>query len=521
MKVITESGLGFKVLSLKVWDHKILGSNTFLFANPSDKENELYLSVIIGANGTGKSEIFRMLLTVLRTAYLNFYQGKQAASKVAFELTYANHGEVYVLGNAIRFQNGALNSFASLILKKGSDTLDLATQLDIAKSSLPLAVVGNSFLLMDKFIFPRNNEFKIYSYLGVRNRPQQASTRSYIKKIVELVVKGVEEFNFLNGLQQISQLFGKTNQMFIRYETRLTTKFFTGRIKPNQFDEYFSSIEAQYKKSEKQPPFKLSNYKRIKTQLDSIQQICDFLNDLVNNHRLESKQYRKSSRSLIYNVTDSESHTEMRSEYQLLKWLGELQLLSTPTILMGSEAEYGLEESSSGEFHLVSTFIGLMASIKPYSLIMIDEPEISLHPNWQMQFIDILRSIFKNEAYRTCHFIVATHSHFIVSDLPGKTSHLLGLKKEEGKLEVVKMNPDIDTFGWSAEEVLYKIFNVRTSRNFYIENNLRELLYLISIKSIEKNKIQELLDALTPIMLNERDPLNQVIQGAKKYLMSI
>ena len=61
---------------------------------------------------------------------------------------------------------------------------------------------------------------------------------------------------------------------------------------------------------------------------------------------------------------------------------------------------YSIAESSSGEFHLFSSFVGFMASIKLYSLILIDEPEISLHPNWANEIPDIFARALQGRTLR-------------------------------------------------------------------------------------------------------------------------
>ncbi|BFL82070.1 hypothetical protein LFREDSHE_05200 [Shewanella baltica] len=75
----------------------------------------------------------------------------------------------------------------------------------------------------------------------------------------------------------------------------------------------------------------------------------------------------------------------------------------------------GLSKRSSGEQCLFLLFLGIISSIEDNSLICIDEPEISLHPQWQERFVDILQDSFSS--YQGCHFIIATHSPLIVSDI--------------------------------------------------------------------------------------------------------
>jgi predicted ATP-binding protein involved in virulence len=157
--------------------------------------------------------------------------------------------------------------------------------------------------------------------------------------------------------------------------------------------------------------------------------------------------------------------------------------------------------------------------MKSNSLVFIDEPEISLHPNWQMKFLSFLREIFRNSEYSTCHIVVATHSHFLISDLEGSQANIIALSQSE---EGPKARPiHRNTFGWSAEEVLYRVFNVRTTRNYYIEMNLKELLHLITIQSKNKQRLEYLYNKLSFIELTEEDPLKKILSSSKKYIDKI
>ncbi|PTQ16482.1 ATP-binding protein [Vibrio splendidus] len=77
-----------------------------------------------------------------------------------------------------------------------------------------------------------------------------------------------------------------------------------------------------------------------------------------------------------------------------------------------------LSKRSSGEQCLFLLFMGIISSIEDNALICIDEPEISLHPQWQERFVDILSESFSS--YHGCHFLIATHSPLIVSDISAK-----------------------------------------------------------------------------------------------------
>ncbi|MFM2668618.1 AAA family ATPase [Vibrio mediterranei] len=88
------------------------------------------------------------------------------------------------------------------------------------------------------------------------------------------------------------------------------------------------------------------------------------------------------------------------------------------TIDIENSAISTLSKRSSGEQCLFLLFMGIISSIEDNALICIDEPEISLHPQWQERFVDILSESFSS--YRGCHFLIATHSPLIVSDISAR-----------------------------------------------------------------------------------------------------
>jgi ABC-type ATPase involved in cell division len=72
-----------------------------------------------------------------------------------------------------------------------------------------------------------------------------------------------------------------------------------------------------------------------------------------------------------------------------------------------------LERLSSGEQHQLVLFFELLFELRSNALILIDEPELSLHVSWQKQFISDLKSIIK---LSTFDVILATHSPQLVGN---------------------------------------------------------------------------------------------------------
>jgi len=81
---------------------------------------------------------------------------------------------------------------------------------------------------------------------------------------------------------------------------------------------------------------------------------------------------------------------------------------------------------SSGEQHELVLLYELLFKVKPDSLILIDEPELSLHVLWQQQFLKDLEEITKIVGL---DFLIATHSPQIIHDRWDLTVELKGPSK--------------------------------------------------------------------------------------------
>lgn len=84
------------------------------------------------------------------------------------------------------------------------------------------------------------------------------------------------------------------------------------------------------------------------------------------------------------------------------------------------------EKLSSGEQHELVMLYELLFKVKPNSLILIDEPELSLHVEWQVNFLKDLREITE---IAKIDVLLATHSPDIIHDRWDLTVELKGPQK--------------------------------------------------------------------------------------------
>ncbi|MEH2113836.1 MAG: AAA family ATPase [Nostoc sp.] len=81
---------------------------------------------------------------------------------------------------------------------------------------------------------------------------------------------------------------------------------------------------------------------------------------------------------------------------------------------------------SSGEQHELVLLYELLFKVQPNSLVLIDEPELSLHVGWQVQFLKDLQDITK---LADLNILMATHSPDIIQDRWDLTVELKGTQK--------------------------------------------------------------------------------------------
>ena len=198
-------------------------------------------------------------------------------------------------------------------------------------------------------------------------------------------------------------------------------------------------------------------------------------------------------------------------DLQYIYKLKQCELVSSTNVIFHKQgSDVTSEEMSSGEFAMLSTVLSISAAANdPHTLVLLDEPELSLHPNWQMTLIDNLDRALANQV---CHLLIATHSHMLVSDLPMKRSNVTQVEKDDkGNLSATIISDS--TYGWSAEEVLLKVFKTATDRNRYFGERVGLLLEKMGNNTISPKEVANELKELQEISmhLSDIDPMKQIL----------
>lgn len=119
------------------------------------------------------------------------------------------------------------------------------------------------------------------------------------------------------------------------------------------------------------------------------------------------------------------------------------------------------------------------------NIVLIDEPEISLHPNWQLKILDFYKKIFQNESWQqTSQLIVVTHSPFIINNPNRLNDKVITLSKNNWKI-IVDEKPKFFWFS-TAEEFVSESFNLSLLTSIkpflYVEDEYCQIYQIAYLK---------------------------------------
>ena len=117
-------------------------------------------------------------------------------------------------------------------------------------------------------------------------------------------------------------------------------------------------------------------------------------------------------------------------------------------------------------------------------VIIIDEIDLHLHPQWQRFVVPKLLEVFPN-----CQFFISTHSPNIITHVQPESLHFME-QTEMG----IKFHPVQESYGKNVDRILEDLMGLETTRPQEIAEALKDIYEQISHNQLEaaKNKINDL-----------------------------
>lgn len=168
-----------------------------------------------------------------------------------------------------------------------------------------------------------------------------------------------------------------------------------------------------------------------------------------------------------------------------------------------------VSNASSGEQQLLCSLLGLAGSLRSHSIVLIDEPELSLHPKWQIEFSAHVLSLLRMVV--DCHVIIATHSPLVVQGFQGVGCSPVRLDEDWSATQVRRRRKR------PVEEILVDLFKSPVPSSLYLSDELVRIINMDGPSRWSRYDQRERLEQLKLVYRNNSDEL-RVISRVEKVL---
>jgi len=564
-----------ELVYLWVEDYKNIHQQGFNFSprfkcdyNPNTKklsidENDDYIDIfpeninitaIVGENGSGKSVIFKFLSFIVdnhsSNEYIliytyennnyytyNFRHTKKITIQSATQLfnlkdsaLFTNHNNVGFIGfdlNSSLVKSFKNNSYP--FIERENDKKLLFDDLDIRDVQIKIienfSNKSNSAFQNEtnKFFAPTIIILKLNIYDKLYTEEISTQIKSEYKKSKEYL----KQHDYYQAFQCIMKILTIQQTKYKKYSV-------TNWREQNDEDIKRASLEYKYcSRSKSSQKSLLDEYSNLLEQLSH----KEFKDDIFYEWNITqvNQDLLNFLKDLPHSVFTIELLNDKNLKFKNLSY-GEQQLLYKLNCILAysnrltlKDIETHSDQNGEAEFTVIRENIKI--------IILIDELELGLHPNWQKKAISYLIDFLKLLKTQF-HIIITSHSPFLISDLPQQ--NMIFLKKDEnGNCKVVDgLKEKKQTFGANIHTLLSDSFfmsgglmgefakgKIDTAIQYLNKEKPtpKEIKYcedIISIigEPIIKNQLQKMLDSKRLKKVDKIDKIEQDIANLQEEL---
>jgi predicted ATP-binding protein involved in virulence len=151
---------------------------------------------------------------------------------------------------------------------------------------------------------------------------------------------------------------------------------------------------------------------------------------------------------------------------------------------------------------------GPQAVLQTPGIVLIDEVDMHLHPEWQQVVLQGL-----NNAFPLVQFIVTTHSPQVLSTMPKECVRLLGPGADGQTLATVPLS---DTYGMPSHRVLERVMHVNPQPPVHEMQDLNELTSLIDQGQGDSARAVQLMEQLLSTLGQGHDHLQKLQRSIER-----
>ena len=265
-----------------------------------------------------------------------------------------------------------------------------------------------------------------------------------------------------------------------------------------------------------------NSFEEVETETSTLLRNYEFINIVNSNVIRDVPSYIATRRNYLATIEEdltmkeitNKVVNEINSIFDILELDVKLKGFSKdektmPIFENSAGEEFNINDLSSGEKQLFLRTLSIKMLEPKNSIILIDEPELSLHPKWQQRIIEVYKKIGENN-----QIIIATHSPHILGSVSNENIFIL-YRDEKGKIEAKTGDELYSSYGQPVDRVLKDIMGLESVRTPKIEKDLEELRKLVDEDKYTTKEFKEKYNELLEILGNTDEDLFLIDMDAK------
>lgn len=501
-----------------------------------DFDQDHWVTVVIGWNGTGKSNVLEALAIIFRDLI-----GKKRTPAFAFQLAYRMGADeslrhIHIDADPDREKEPFTIHVATDAQARGEGTLTPFIEGEAPVSALRgKAIKLTTFLNADSEYLPRY----VFSYYSGESPRMQEVFRPYLENYDSKLRNGEDP-----GLKRLFYAMPVHSQFvllaFLIQQSDVVRAFLDDHLGLDP-DEGIESVLFVLR----QPPWKSKAADGDPRFWNARGVVRDFLSRLYDialapvelSRRVSTSIWNKETlqfkylyvkdiaalRRLVGNQSPAQFFRDLESTY-VSELIEEVRIRVR---LKKNDGSVTFRELSEGEQQLLTVLGLLRFTAEDESLFLLDEPDTHLNPRWSVDYLNYLKSFVgqNSEGQDNSHIVLTTHNPLAIAELVKEQVQIL--YREAGSRTVRAENPAVDPKGMGfAGIVTSDMFGLGTSLDKATNADLLALHQLSTqqtpLSDADRTKLVEIRTRLEGLDFNfaSRDRLEQEYLRARFDLAS-
>ncbi|PSV44881.1 AAA family ATPase [Photobacterium indicum] len=509
-----------------------------------DFEEEEWITLVIGWNGTGKSNVLEALAVLFRDLIMG-KNDKNEKDKPSFAYTlryFCHEKEIEISADPERTKDAYLISYRDLGGTKDVATLEVDLLSILADKPILASLKFTDFKKRQDEFLPKY----VFGYYSGHSDRMQSVFRPYLQQYDKKLRNAKSEDP---GLRRLFYALPVHSQFvllaFVLKQDDLVRHFLDTQL-GLETDENAESIDSVLLELN-EPSWNLNKnkdpkgtYGACKTAPDIFWGAEGIVREFLDRvHKVstapikikrkdEATLWNKKGREYLYMfIKDISKLNELVGDQEPRDFFRDLEstyvseLISEVRIrvkLKKNDGSVTFRELSEGEQQLLTVLGLLRFTAEEESLFLLDEPDTHLNPKWSVDYIDYLNKFVTSgsDGENNSHIVLTTHNPIAIAELARDQVQILSRDDETRSIESHKPHYDPQGMGY-AGIITSDMFGLGSSLDKRTQKRLETYRALASIDN--KTKFEELrFQVISEWLDNDRFSMSQRDDDYERYI---